>query len=382
VRKSGIATLKLHPGTAPHWLLHRMKKLADQIFKVLYDEFGAEDILKRLSNPIWFQCLSNTLAFDWDSSGVTTVLTGVLKSVLKEDHGILVAGGKGKRSINTPNDINEIGKKFDFSEDTINELKYSSRMTAKIDNAVIQDSYNLYHHAIFISESGEWTVVQQGLNATNKTSRRYHWHSDGVKNFIDDYPNEIMCDIKQKRVLNMTSSKANESRKTCVDLSKESSTRIKRLFQSITSYTKTSILDYINPTEKQVKHPQKVLILHYELLPKRMNWDALNEAYEFQPRNYEELIRIRGIGPATIRGLALISELIYGNYNDWKDPVKYSYCLGGKDGVPYPVPLQRYDRTIQILKEAVENAKLGDKEKIEAIKRLKKFAYKMNLELQ
>ncbi|MHA1270487.1 MAG: DUF763 domain-containing protein [Candidatus Helarchaeota archaeon] len=368
-RKSGIATLRLHSGLAPHWLLKRMRKLSDQIFLILYEEFGTKNILERLSNPIWFQCLSNTLAFDWDSSGVTTVLTGVLKSVLKKEHGILVAGGKGKNSLKTPFDLEQIGNKFDFSEDKIKNLQYSSRITAKIDNAVIQDSYNLYHHAMFVSEEGDWTVVQQGLNNEKGLARRYHWHSRGIKNFIEDCSDEIIGDTKQKHVLNMTSKDVLESRKTCVDLTKENPKKLENLFNSINSYSKNCILYYFD-IENSAK---KVPILHYKLLPKRMNWNSLKELYEFQPTNYEEVIAYKGVGPATIRGLALISELIYGNHLDWKDPVKYSYCLGGKDGVPYPVPQARYDKTIQILEDAIINAKLEEKEKFSALKRLKRF---------
>ncbi|MHA1311418.1 MAG: DUF763 domain-containing protein [Candidatus Helarchaeota archaeon] len=378
MRKSGISTLLLHPGTAPHWLLKRMKKLAEKVFIILYEEFGSDLILERLSNPIWFQCLSNTLAFDWNSSGTTTVLTGVLKSVLTEDYGILVAGGKGKTALKTPLDIEEISKKFEFSEDKTRSLKYSSRLAAKIDNAVIQDSYNLYHHAMFISETGNWTIVQQGLNIEEKLSRRYHWHSKGVNNFIDDYPDQIIGNIKHKRVLNMTSKEAEESRKTCIDLAKEKPRKIENLFNYLTSYSKNKILYYLD-AQCPLK---KVPVLHYKLIPKKMNWNALKETYEFQPSNYEEIISIKGIGPATIRGLALISELIYGNYNDWKDPVKYTFCLGGKDGVPYPVPLKRYDNTIQILKDAVESAKIGEKEKLDAIKRLKRFATNIRIKVE
>jgi hypothetical protein len=378
MRKSGIATLKLHPGAAPQWLLKRMKKLATQIFFVLYDEFGTSVILERISNPIWFQCLSNTLGFDWNSSGTTTVLTAVLKQSLNENHGILVAGGKGRTSLKTPIDLESIGNKFDFSEEKIDDLKYASRIIAKIDNAAIQDCYNLYHHAMFVSREGEYSIIQQGLNKENRYSRRYHWHSKGINNFIEDHLDEIIGDKKEKNVLNMTSNRSEESRNTCVDLAKEKATKIKRLFQSITPYSKNNLLYYFD-TKHQFK---RVPILHYKLLPKRMNWEKLNHVYEFQPTKYEELINIRGIGAATIRGLALISELIYGSQNDWKDPVKYSYCLGGKDGVPYPVPLKRYDKTIQILKNAINDAKLSNKEKIHAIKRLNSYSSKLNIAME
>ncbi|MHA1143535.1 MAG: DUF763 domain-containing protein [Candidatus Helarchaeota archaeon] len=373
MKRSGIATLRLHPGIAPSWLTRRMKKLANEIFRILLDEYGTTEILKRISDPIWFQALSNVLAYDWDSSGVTTVLCGVLKSTLKNEHGILVAGGKGKTSRKTPADLQEIGTTFHLSESEIERLIRTSRIVAKVDNAVIQDGYHLYHHSMFISEQGEWTIVQQGMNDQKGCSRRYHWHSESIRDFIEDHPEEIIGEAREKSVLNMASDKSSQNRNTCLDLVKDNPRKIENYFNSITPYSQISLIHYFEGTV--ARPPRK--IIHYKLLPRRMNWNALKEVYEFQPTNYEEMIAVRGIGPATIRGLALIAELIFGERPDWKDPVKYSYNLGGKDGVPFPVPRGRYDRTIEILREAVNEARLGDRERLTAIKRLKKFAKKI-----
>lgn len=376
--RSGIATLRLHPGKAPSWLTLRMKKLAHEIFNVLHDEIGTQEILMRLSDPIWFQGLSNVLAYDWDSSGVTTVLCGVLKSILKQEHGILVAGGKGRTSRKTPSDLQKIGQIWHFSEDQVKNLTHASRIVAKIDNAVIQDRYQLYHHSMFVSEEGAWTVVQQGMNNENNYSRRYHWQSANIKSYINDHPEEIMGMQVENEVLNMASENSEENRKISMDLVNDNPKKLEGMFLSLTPYSQTSLIQYFDGLGA-FKSPK---IVHYKLLPRRMNWNALKEVYEVQPTNYEQMISIKGVGPATIRGLALISELIFGTRADWKDPVKYSFCLGGKDGVPYPVPRERYDKTISILSDAVFRAKLGDREKLQAIKRLKIFSNKADLALR
>ncbi len=109
------------------------------------------------------------------------------------------------------------------------------------------------------------------------------------------------------------------------------------------------------------------------MMPASINWKTLRNAYEFQPRNYEELLSIRGIGPSTVRGIALVSELIYGEKPSWKDPVKYSFAYGGKDGVPFPVDRKAMDESIILLKQSIENARVGDKERLKAIQRLRAF---------
>ncbi|MHA1749605.1 MAG: DUF763 domain-containing protein, partial [Promethearchaeota archaeon] len=196
--RAGITDLHLHPGKAPHWLLKRMRPMARQIMSVIHDEYGADEILERLSNPLWFQALSNVLAFDWDSSGVTVVLCGVLKSILSKEHEILVAGGKGRKSRETIHDLERIGVEFGLSTNDVEELQDISRTVAKIDNNAIQDGYNLYHHCMFISENLNWIVVQQGMNKQNSMSRRYHWISTDLKDFLNDPPEKIIGKKKSK----------------------------------------------------------------------------------------------------------------------------------------------------------------------------------------
>ncbi|MFX1297506.1 MAG: DUF763 domain-containing protein [Promethearchaeota archaeon] len=371
MKRSGIATLKLHGGTAPWWLLKRMKPLAKCIFAVIADEFGPNIILKRLADPVWFQALSMVLGFDWNSSGTTTTTCGVLKTVLNfEEHGIQCCGGKGRISRNTPKELETLQSNSLFGK-SVDNLIYASKMTAKIDNTAIQDNYQLYHHCIFVSTRNNWTVVQQGMNLDVKMSRRYHWHSEGLKSFVNEPPENIIGEKKHTNVLDMTAHESEESRIVTVDLSNDSPNKIMKEYNLLTAYSKTTLLNWIRPTG------EKIPTVHYKLLPKRMNWETVKRIYEFQPQNYEELISIKGVGSATVRGLALISELIYNAVPSWKDPVKFSFAYGGKDGVPYPVNRKAMDESILLLQQAVQEAKIGQKEKFSAIKRLKKFSEKI-----
>jgi len=369
MRRTGYASLPLHGGRAPRWLVTRMTKLARQIVAIIVDEFGREEFLRRISEPHWFQALGCVLGYDWHSSGVTTVLTGVLKSAIEpEEFGIAVCGGKGKTSLRTPNEIVEVGEKFGFSTDKICKLQYASRMSAKVDNTAIQAGYPLYHHAFFVCEDGKWAVVQQGMNVADRTARRYHWLCEKVENFVVEPHNAIVGDVKREKALDMTAKESENCRKISVDLVKEKPRKVMNLIKSIRPAYQKSLLEWIPKNRKE-----KDYVINFLYMPLNLNWDAVKRAYEFQPKNYEELLGIRGVGPATVRGLALISELIYGEPPSWKDPVKYSFAYGGKDGVPYPVNRKAMDESIKILERAVEEAKIGDKEKIRSLQRLQIF---------
>ncbi|MHC1581653.1 MAG: DUF763 domain-containing protein [Candidatus Syntropharchaeia archaeon] len=362
MKKSGVVELPLHGGKAPFWLVERMKKLSEGIFKIIIEEYGIGEVIRRLSDPFWFQALSCTLAYDWHSSGTTTVVCGVLKSAIDpEKFGFGFVGGKGKASRKTLSDIDLLGEKFKFSEKKIEEIKYASRMTAKIDSACLQDGYQLYHHSMAISEDGDWVVIQQGMNPEAKYARRYQWLS-GIKNFVNEPHQGIVGEKTHENVLDLCSGKSKGCREISTDLAREKPERIKRLYERIKLPEQRTLLDW---GEKREKRSYK--------LPKRVNWKALEKAYEIQPKNYEEMIDIPGIGAATVRGLALISELIFGEEPSWKDPVRFSFAFGGKDGVPYPVDRKAMDESAEILKNAINEAKIGKKEKINALRRLESF---------
>lgn len=369
--RTGYASLPLHGGKAPPWLTGRMRRLGKEVSAIIVNEYGSDKFLEKLSDPFWFQALGCVLGYDWHSSGVTTVVTGILKTALTaEEHGVVVCGGKGKTSKKTPDDIFRSGEKFGFSEDHIARLTHTSKITAKVDNTAIQAGYQLYHHAFFITEKGKWAVVQQGMSSVDRSARRYHWLSDKTFSFIVEPHNAIVCDRKHLNVLNMTSKDSEGSRKASVDLSKEPTRKLMRITQEVIipmEKHQTSIQQWLRPS---TENHSKISTLN---MPRNINWNALAEAYEFQPSDYEELLSIKGVGPATVRGLALIAELVYGEKPSWKDPVKYSFAYGGKDGVPYPVNREAMDESIQILKETVKAAKIGDLEKTRALRSLRRY---------
>jgi len=371
MQRTGIANIPLHYGKAPKWLVVRMQKLAKQIVTIIVDEYGTGEFLKRLSDPFWFQALGCVLGYDWHSSGVTTVVTGVLKqAIIPEEHGVAVCGGKGKISRQTPLEIGQVGEKFGFPDSKIESLQYASKMSAKVDNTAIQAGYQLYHHAFFVDENGRWVVIQQGMCPQDRTARRYHWLSENVKNFVVEPHNAIVGDAKREIALDMTAKESEGCRKASVDLACEPPKKLMRLIMSIRPAYQKSLEEWLPKTAQTgwADYPIDVLSM-----PANINWKALQQVYEFKPRNYEELLGFRGVGAATVRGLALIAELIYGEKPSWKDPVKYSFAYGGKDGVPYPVDRKAMDESIQILRKAVEDAKLGDKEKLNALNRLRVF---------
>ncbi|MCD6538509.1 DUF763 domain-containing protein [Candidatus Bathyarchaeota archaeon] len=369
MKRAGFAELPLHGGRAPAWLVKRMIKLANCIVTVIIDEYGRDLFLRRLADPYWFQALGCVLGYDWHSSGLTTVLTGVLKSAIDpSEFGLAVCGGKGRVSRMAPSEIHSAGEKLGLSTSKIDEMVYASRMSAKVDNSALQDGYQLYHHAFFMTEDGKWTVIQQGMNTEDRTARRYHWLSENIKSFVVEPHSAIISERRMPCVLDMTARESEGCRRATVDIVKEDPRRLSRNLRLL-QRSSQRILDEWMPIDE----PAGKFMVKFLSMPLRINWDAVKRAYEFQPRNYEELLGIRGVGPATVRGLALISDLIYGEEPSWRDPVKYSFAYGGKDGVPFPVDRRAMDESIRILKHAIEMAKLNDKERLRSLRRLREL---------
>ncbi|RMF91402.1 MAG: DUF763 domain-containing protein [Methanobacteriota archaeon] len=365
--RTGAVDLPLHGGRAPRWLFQRMVGLAEGITEAVVLEYGSDELLRRLSDPYWFQALSCVLGFDWHSSGTTTTTCGALKMAIRpEDHGIAVAGGKGRASRKTQEQIEGFSEAFSLSDRLVERLKYSSRMAAKVDNTCVQDGYQLYHHSFFFTEKGTWAVVQQGMEESH--ARRYHWLSDGVKDYVNEPQSAICCDERKQEALNMVAGESEEARKVSVDLVKDGPGHLRRYFRPS---AQRRLDDYSKKTEHVFGMPGHHPVLGFDLT--EQGWKTLQAAYELQPENYEELISLRGMGPKSIRALALISDLVYGTSPSWRDPVKYSYAHGGKDGYPYPVDRDTYDKSIEVLKNAVEEAKIDKKERYQAIKRLGRF---------
>lgn len=359
--RTGVANLPLHRGSAPPWLYKRMVKLGRAISQIIIDEYDVDEYLRRLADPFFFQSLACALGFDWNSSGTTTVTGAALKESLNSANlGVTIAGGKGKTSRKAPSEIENKGDLLGLSSKKIKNLQSASKLSAKVDNNLVQDGYQLYHHLFVFTEKGSWSVVQQGMSEKG-WARRYHWLSDNIKSFIEEPHSAVCCDRKEKEVLNLTAKESSEARKVSVDIVKGDELR-----KFILPDKQTTITAF---TQKI-----KVLTLpdhHFVKNDFRLNRETLKRAYEYQPKTYEELITLKGVGPKTIRALALIAELVYGAPVSWKDPVRYSFALGGKDGHPYRINRRHYDKTVYTLQDAINQAKLNRKEKLGAIRRLK-----------
>jgi hypothetical protein len=334
-----------------------MVKLAGTISDVMLLECGSEEYLRRLADPFWFQAFSCVLGFDWHSSGTTTVTCGALKKALDGRKDLVMVGGKGKMSLKTPEELAEVADLNDMSEQIQERLLYASRMCAKVDNAAIQDGHRLYHHALAFDREGNWTVVQQGMSDETGYARRYQWNSGNVRQFVEE-PHTGILGCKVESSLDMTANDSDESRRVAVDLVNDGVQHLEKDLLLV-SKGQTTIDEWCG------FHPKK---LH---MPRTVNWKALRMAYEFQPTNYEELLAIRGVGPSAVRALALTGELVYGTEPSWKDPVKFSFAVGGKDGVPYPVDKKAMDQTIAYLRQGVEDANMKKREKLDAIQRLR-----------
>ena len=372
--RTGIATIPLDYGKCPYWLFERMKRLSRGIVLAIVEEFGPEELLRRLSNPVWFQSLGCVIGFDWNSSGLTTTTLGALKVGLfdiQDRLGIYICGGKGRTSRKTPEEITTYGisRGFSFAPDLI----YASKMAAKVDSNLIQSGHQIYHHSFLFTKSGKWCVIQQGLNAENQTARRYHWLSSNVRDFVEEPHSGIISDIKSKP-LNLVAKESRGNKEISTGLVREEPKTFLKDIQLISEKSNSLIKQKRLPgfCEMELKdvefHWHPVLKEKFDL--KRLE-KTIFFAHEARPRNFEGLLSLKGIGPKTIRALSLVSEIIYGAKPSYKDPARYSFSVGGKDNTPYPVDRKTYDRTLEIIERGIRKSKISEREKIEAQKRLK-----------
>jgi uncharacterized protein len=353
--RRGIVNLPLHYGKAPAWLFERMTALAREITRALVMEFSPVEVLRRLADPFWFQAFGCLLGFDWHSSGITTTVCGALKHGLRGlegETGIFCAGGKGKTSRHTPQ---EIEKHCDRLTVEPAPLIYASRMAAKVDSSALQDGYQLYHHMFVFTRQGQWCVIQQGMNTATRYARRYHWLSEGVVDFCCEPHAAICCDARGQ-ALNMVAQESQGARDGVAALAREQPERV------IAEANRIAELDlpqrhHITPGDLNTRHLHKVLL----------------KTYEQGPRTFEAVLGCAGVGPKTIRALSLMAELIYGQGPSFRDPARFSFAHGGKDGHPYPVDRETYDRTIDYLKKGLWAARVGHSEKLKAMKRLNSF---------
>lgn len=365
--RTGIATMTLDYGRCPKWLFEKMVRLSRIIGLAIVEEFGSEEFLRRLADPAWFQSVSCVIGMDWNASGTTTITIGALKEAfrgLEQDYGLFICGGKGKTSRKTPDQIVNWSWTIGFDQETSDWLVYSSRASAKVDSALVQDGFTLYHHSFIFNKKGQWAVVQQGMNTQIGRARRYHWLGDSVDDFIEEPHTGIATQARLPQVLDLTSSKSQQNRKTslAVVADKKNLYRSLKVLADETNKRKFRILDL--PGIEFYHHPVEDEFLHPNL--KR----AIDKAIVSQPSTFEKLLMTEGVGSKTIRALSLIAEVIYGAKPSYEDPARYSFSFGGKDGTPYPVDRQTYDKTLTVLERAVKKSNLGIREKETALRKV------------
>ncbi|MCX8205129.1 MAG: DUF763 domain-containing protein [Candidatus Nezhaarchaeota archaeon] len=371
MRPTGAVELPLHAGGVPRWLLVRMKRVARAMLAIMMEE-GAASVLVKLSDPLWFQGLSCILGFDWNSSGTTTVTCAVVKAALEDlGLGLRAAGGKGARAKRALEDIEKVGESLGLGTGKVEELKRASRLTAKVDSAAIQDGYELYHHTMLLSSDGGWAVVQQGMDVGDKTARRYHWLSMNLTSFVEEPHAGIVGDRVRTAVIDLTARSSRGCRSVCVDVACDGPSKARRLLIEARRRLKGPLDAWLTSPARVEPYPL------YRLAPDSLNWEVFQRAYEARPRSFEELLLIRGVGPATVRALALIADLIYGEPPSWRDPVKFSFAFGGKDGVPRPVERELMDKVIEHLEEVLSAAELERREKLSALARLRGMVHRV-----
>jgi len=346
---AGSMGLPLHFGKMPSWFTERMGLMGNAIVESVVDNYGKSEVLTRMSDPNWFQALGAVMGMQWNSSGVTAAVLGSLKPQINpkaNDLGLYILGGKGKYGWSVPNQVRRISDKHNLNGD---ELAKSSQLTSRVDNNAVQDGYNLYQQYFIVTDKGEWTSITQGMNKNTRRARRYHWHSPTVKSFVET-PHTGIVGEKGQPILNLTDSKADMLRTNMVGLTKEKPSEVLGHYK-----------DIVMPNRHDVREEDVNMT--------RLG-SVLNMAYNSDIDNFEDLVMMKGVGPRTLKSLAMVSEVVHGDASRFEDPARFSFAIGGKDGRPHPIDTKAMDETIDMLQTSVDKSKLGDKDKSRAIKRL------------
>jgi uncharacterized protein len=346
---SGTADLPLHGGRVPAWLASRMARLGRVVVEAITHEYGRTEVLRRLSNPFWFQSFGAVMGMDWHSSGITTSVIGALKRGLapvESELGLHVCGGRGRHSRRTPDELTALGDRVGLDAPS---LVRASRLVAKVDSAAVQDGFDLYLHGFIVADDGAWVVVQQGMNGVRRQARRYHWIWDRASTFVDD-PHAAIEGRPVGPIVNLADRRAADARTAIVG--------------AAAGRTDAAIAELAR-LRMPAHHDVRAEDIDLRRLGK-----TLAAVADRGPTDFADLMLVPGVGARTLFALALVAEVVHGAPSRFADPARFSLAHGGKDGHPYPVPLEVYDRTISVLKRAVERAKLGDGDRLAAIRRL------------
>ncbi len=352
MKRSGFADLPLHNGRVPPWLAQRMEKLGSAIVESVVHAYGTSAFLSRLSDPFWFQALGSVMGMDWHSSGITTSVMAALKRGLNpksRELGIYICGGRGKQSRRTPDELRERADQHSLDRGA---LVRASRLTAKIDNNAINDGFQIYLHNFVVTATGEWAVVQQGMNADTGLARRYHWHSANVRDFICE-PHSAIVGESEGEILNLVDRRATPAQEALLEIARE---KPERTLQELRQLTMPSHHD-VRARDVDLKRLGAVLAV----------------SYERQLRDFASLLLVENLGPRTLQTLALVAEVVHGASSRFSDPARFSFALGGKDGHPFPVPLKTYDESLAVLWRALDAAKLDRSEKLDGLRRLEQL---------
>ncbi|MDD5347596.1 MAG: DUF763 domain-containing protein [Candidatus Omnitrophica bacterium] len=378
--QKGIATFGLDYGKCPRWLFERMVKLGREMTHVIVAEYGPDEFVRRIADPVWFQSLGTVLAFDWNASGLTTILTAALKEAIRGNErqfGIFICGGKGKTSLKTPDEIQNWGSALALPGPHVDNLVYNSRMAAKVDSALVQDGFQIYHHSFLFSRTGSWAVVQQGMNTRSQTARRYHWYSAKITDLVCEPHSGIASQVRAP-TLDLTAQQSARTRAVSTELVQGSYTglmkdiQIIRKFSSPLSQTVTlasgkQTATFLHLENKEFKrHP----VLGEDFSKSAYLEKILTKVCDVKPKSYEQLLSLEGVGPKTMRALSLVSEVIYGAEPSYEDPARYSFAHGGKDATPYPVDRKTYDETIGFFSRVVAKTRLPFYEKQKMLAKL------------
>src|SRR6185312_13943015 len=357
--RTGSADLPLHGGRVPAWLASRMATLGRVLVEALVLEYGRDEVLRRLAHPFWFQSLGCVMGMDWHSSGITTSVLGALKRGLgpvERELGLLVCGGRGRQSRKTPDELRALGERVGFDGDA---LAHTSKLVAKVDSAAVQDGHQLYLHGFIVADDGKWVVVQQGMRPETKTARRYHWLSEGVRDFVDE-PHAAIDGVHQGEIVNLTDRRADLSRRAQLELlhvlGPDGLARELSLIEA--KPRKPAPPEPVQPALPHLVMPAHHDVRASDVLAPRLH-ASFAAAANRGPADFAELLLVPGVGARTVRALAMVAEVVHGAPCRFADPARFSFAHGGKDSHPFPVPLKVYDETIRVMKTAISKAKLG-----------------------
>ena len=361
-----------------------MAALARVIAEAIVDQYGRQELLRRLANPFWFQSFGAVMGMDWHSSGITTSVIGAMKrglAPIQHELGVFVCGGRGAHSRRTPAELGAIGDRTGLDA---TPLIRTSRLVAKIDSALVQDGYELYLHGFFTTLDGDWCVVQQGMNPQHREARRYHWGSDTVAGFLDS-PHAAIEGRNVGSILNLADRQAAANRSAGVALVCQGPRSVIAVLQDVGS-RRSGTLDLFGDDTLAAQGsfgPHLQMPAHHDVGAADVDLKRLHAtlaaAAEHGPQDFTELLLLPGIGARTVASVAFVAEILHGAPCRFSDPARFSLAHGGKDGHPFPVPLNVYDETIAVLKRAVSNARLGQREELDAIRRLDEQARRIDV---